>query len=153
MGKSLKNMLLYGILLTAGVTLGMQLSEPAPANQQNSGALGSQVDGTWTQQINDSAGNPIKEVYTFITPEGKTGYFMVPEPAEASEAGAGGALEQLPVSPGDEMSGLQTPSDLLLPDPQAPVVDRFADKTASLLQQLSRRSINWFASWFDSGEE
>lgn len=153
MGRSLKKMLLYGILLTAGITLGMQLSEPAPANQQNSGAPGSPANGTWTQPINESSGTPIKEVYTFITPEGKTGYFMVPEQAESSEAGAGGALEQLPASPEDDMNGLQTPSDLLLPDPQAPVVDRLADKTASLLQQLSRRSINWFASWFDSGEE
>lgn len=146
MGKSLKKTLLYVLLLAAGVTLGMQISEPGP---QDSKATTGPENGSGLQQANPAAANPIKEVYTFITPDGKTGYFMVPEQTDSAQ---GGGDSQLPTSVEEIPDGLQTPADLLLPDPQAPAVDRFADKTASLLQQLSSRSIHWVSSWFDSGE-
>ncbi|SDE80642.1 hypothetical protein SAMN04488542_102196 [Fontibacillus panacisegetis] len=41
-----------------------------------------------------------------------------------------------------------TPAELLLPAPVEPAVDRFADKTAHLLQEASRKGIHWFASLF-----
>ncbi|MNJ65044.1 hypothetical protein D3C77_610360 [compost metagenome] len=45
---------------------------------------------------------------------------------------------------------LQTPDSLLLPPPEQAPVDRFADKAANLLQQVSQRSIYWVASLFNS---
>lgn len=149
MGRSLKKTLLYVLLLAAGVTLGMQMSEPASPDQQTSKTTAGLENGSWLEQTNPVAENPIKEVYTFITPDGKTGYFMVPEQTDSA---VGGVAAQLPLTAEEIADGLQTPADLLLPDPKAPVVDRFADKTANLLQQLSSKSIHWVSSWFDSGE-
>ncbi|MOA30287.1 hypothetical protein D3C78_1513640 [compost metagenome] len=46
-----------------------------------------------------------------------------------------------------------SPAEMLLPAPEEPAVDRFADKTAHLLQQASRKSIHWVVSWFSSTSE
>ncbi|MBU5672396.1 hypothetical protein [Paenibacillus brevis] len=149
MGKSLKKTLLYVLLLAAGVTLGMQISEPVSPGPQGSETTTVPENGSGLQQADHAAANPIKEVYTFITPDGKTGYFMVPGQTDSAQ---GEADSLLPSAAEEIAEGLQTPADLLLPDPKAPAVDRFADKTASLLQQLSSKSIHWVSSWFDSGE-
>lgn len=150
MGKSLKKTLLYVLLLVAGVTLGMQLSGPASPGQQDLEATTGPENGSGLQPADHAAANPIKEVYTFITPEGKTGYFMVPQQTDSAQ----GEADSLLPSTAEEIANvLQTPADLLLPEePKAPVVDRFADKTASLLQRLSSKSIHWVSSWFDSEE-
>lgn len=133
MGRTLRKTLLYVLLLTAGVTLGLQMSEPASPDQETA--------------ANQTA--ETENVYTFITPDGRTGYFVVPQQTDSVQ---GETVAQLPLT-AEELAGvLRTPADLLLPDPEAPVVDRFADKTASLLQQLSRRSIHWVSSWFEPEE-
>lgn len=75
-----------------------------------------------------------------------------------------GALSSPVSSPAyDELSGwtsfqppapeqLLTPDRLLLPVPEQASVDRIADKTANLLQQVSKRGIYWIASLFTSDE-
>ncbi|QDY83410.1 hypothetical protein FQU75_08310 [Paenibacillus polymyxa] len=49
--------------------------------------------------------------------------------------------------------GLQTPRELLAVKAQQASVDTMADKTAGLLQNLSRKSIRWVVSVFDGVTE
>lgn len=173
MGKPLKRGMLYGVLLIAGVTLGMQMAEPEPQTNgwsanggipAGSGTIqpgvagGSQ--GTWSPSSGYN-GNVQAPGYGYGYPgadgSGYSGYI-----------GAGTATGALPgpnatgsvVPPPGGAQGspqgngvLRTPADLLLPAPEAPAVDRFADKAAHLLQQVSRKSIHWFASWFGPSPE
>ncbi|MGQ3480530.1 hypothetical protein [Paenibacillus sp. TY11] len=49
--------------------------------------------------------------------------------------------------------GLETPRELLAAKEQQPSVDTMADKTAGLLQNLSRQGIRWVVSVFDGVTE
>lgn len=172
MGKPLKRGLLYGVLLIAGVTLGMQMAEPEPqangwspnggipagSGTIQPGAAGAQ--GTWSPTSGYS-GNVQAPGYGYGYPgvdgSGYSGYIGTGA-ATGAFPGPGGTGSAVP-SPGGAQGApqgngvLQTPADLLLPAPEAPAVDRFADKAAHLLQQVSRKSIHWFASWFGPSPE
>jgi|GEM_PF-5352099 len=166
MGKPLKRGMLYGVLLIAGVTLGMQMAEPEPqANgwgpnggiPAGSGAIQSgaaSAQGTWSPTSGYN-GNVQAPGYGYGYPgadgSGYGGYIG----AGAGPATAAGALPGPGGAQGAPQGNgvLQTPADLLLPAPEAPAVDRFADKAAHLLQQVSRKSIHWFASWFGPSPE
>ncbi|WP_334071997.1 MULTISPECIES: hypothetical protein [Paenibacillus] len=164
MAKPLKKGMLYGLLLIAGVTFGMQMAEP-----------GSEVNG-WVQNGGMTAGGGGGQPGAAGWPQGtwpqSSGYngnTQVPGYGNTS-AGSGGnygaGAGTLPGGTGSSMPAaggiqgtqagdrvLETPADLLLPAPEAPAVDRFADKAAHLLQQVSRKSIHWFASWFGPSPE
>lgn len=175
MGKPLKRGMLYGVLLIAGVTLGMQMAEPEPqangwsANGgipagsgtiQSGAAGGSQ--GTWspTPGYNVNVQAPgYGYGYPGANGGGYSGYVGTGAgPATGALPGSGGTGSVVPTPGGAQGApqgngALQTPADLLLPAPEAPAVDRFADKAAHLLQQVSRKSIHWFASWFGPSPE
>ncbi|MBW4841247.1 MAG: hypothetical protein KZY74_17795 [Paenibacillaceae bacterium] len=170
MAKTLRKTLVYGLLLAAGVTLGMQLAESGttsvygPGFQTGGttvGANGQSMGGAYPQQQynNGWSSGPTTPVWTTTgqgnaTPQGTTGgYTLVPSygtvqnGATTPSATANGS--NLPAAGGQVM---QTPADLLLPPPSPPAVDRFADKAAHLLQQASQKSIHWVASLFGPGE-
>ncbi|MEF2964765.1 hypothetical protein V3851_02900 [Paenibacillus sp. M1] len=170
----LRRTMLYGILLVAGVTLGMQMSEPGPVE------TGLEQNGSWTPAA--GAGWPNYNPYSgaaqpsYGNPAGQTGnngMVWYGNGYGAQGVTPGGTVNGVPggIQGGynaagngtmyddsyyyGQMSGetTQTPADLLLPQPESPAVDRFADKTAQLLQQVSRKSIHWFASWFGPSPE
>lgn len=165
MARTFRRSVFYGILLVAGVTLGMQMSE------EGAGQPGYIQPGTGLRQnapiYNSAAGQPLYG--TTAAP----GYGYVNQDASADGYRAGytngyadGSASAYTSQPGSSSYGidpslngqvpagiLQTPGDLLLPQPELPAVDRFADKTANLLQQASRRSIHWFASLFGPSVE
>lgn len=129
MAKTMRNGVLYSVLLVIGVTLGMQFAESGTGNE---------YIPNWNQ-VNTS-----RNVSN-----------------ESSSAQVGqqqiGVIHGIPVymnpsSDTTEQTSL-TPADLLLPAPAEPAVDRFADKTAHLLQQASRKSIHWVASLFSPSSD
>lgn len=135
MSKTMRKSLLYGLLLVIGITFGMQLAE----------------SGT-------------SRIYSPVLD--RTGQQFNPVPSEAT-----GVPDRQPIKWGSKTQEsadwatiatevnttqpvvterLQTPDSLLLPPPEQAPVDRFADKAANLLQQVSQRSIYWVASLFNS---
>ncbi|MNI30014.1 hypothetical protein D3C73_838430 [compost metagenome] len=69
-------------------------------------------------------------------------------PIDQQNAGVNSGLHST-VSPQQQVTQPNpTPAELLLPAPTEPAVDRFADQTAHLLQEASRKGIHWFASLF-----
>ncbi|MDN4069870.1 hypothetical protein QYF50_18360 [Paenibacillus vini] len=179
MAKTLRKGMLYGILLVAGVTLGMQLSD------SGAGQSGLAQNGAWPTNA-WSNGSPYNGVQVGSagayngTPAGQAGnQNMVPGYANGN-ANAGGygtgynngysndynngnnygnpnngqyTADGRQYVDGANGGAALTPGDLLLPQPAPPAVDRFADKTANLLQQVSRKGIHWFASWFGPSME
>lgn len=124
MAKTMRNGLLYGILLVVGVTFGMQMAESGTRT-------------TYGPSLDNGASTVTGQV---VAPAGQS---VVPE----------STIQQKPTPSVAPVETVQTPADLLLPPPQQPPVDRLADKTAKLLQQVSKRGIYWVASWFDSSIE
>lgn len=131
MGKSL----LYGLLLVIGITFGMQLAESGTSR------IYSPVLDRTGQQFNpipsEAAGVPDRQQTIW---ENRT---------QASTDWTTTATDANTTQP-IITERLQTPDSLLLPPPKQAPVDRFADKAANLLQQVSQRSIYWVASLFNS---
>ncbi|GIP48253.1 hypothetical protein GNP92_05880 [Paenibacillus timonensis] len=170
MAKTLRKTLVYGLLLAAGVTLGMQLAESGttsvygPGFQTGGttvGANGQSVGVPYPQQqySNGWSSGAATPAWTttgqgYAAPQGTTGgYTMAPGYGSAQP----GATTPSTVTNGfnNPATGgqvMQTPADLLMPPPSPPAVDRFADKAAHLLQQASQKSIHWVASLFGPGE-
>lgn len=168
MAKTMRKTLVYGILLAAGVMLGMQLAESGtstiygPGFQTGGTAINGQTIpsyyGSELQQNAPSAWPAnTAPVWPGSQSSGATpgtgnsygagyGYGITSPGAGNPSAGTPAAGGQTGQPYGD--SALQTPADLLLPPQTPPAVDRFADKTAHLLQQVSQKSIHWVASLF-----
>ncbi|RCX22734.1 hypothetical protein DFP94_101317 [Fontibacillus phaseoli] len=180
MAKTLRKSMFYGILLVAGVTLGMQMSETGAGQngfQQNgiwtangwqaASSSNGAVNGPFYQTQSGQAGN----VNPYANGQYNNGQYNIGGNGNPNNNGNQSADGVSGVSPSQgstaqnwtsqggynwQTSGydmLQTPGDLLLPEPAAPAVDRFADKAANLLQQASRKSIHWFASLFGPSTE
>ncbi|WP_410767941.1 hypothetical protein [Fontibacillus sp. BL9] len=181
MAKTLRKSMLYGILLVAGVTLGVQMSETG------SGQNGFQQNGVWTANgwqaaasSNGAVNGPFYQtqagqgdnVSPYANGQINNGQYnngsngnLYNSGSQSADGANGlypsqGSSTQNWTSQGGYNNGqtpgynvVQTPGDLLLPEPDAPAVDRFADKTANLLQQVSRKSIHWFASLFGPSTE
>ncbi|MGG6314068.1 hypothetical protein [Paenibacillus macerans] len=177
MAKMLRRTLMYGLLLAAGVTLGMQLAESGTSSIYGPGFQtgGTAVNG---QSIPAYAGGQLQPNGSSAWPAntapawnngqgivaapgtqngygtGGNGYGTLPEtqnPQTAGGSAAGTNQPDQPAQPYGEQA-MQTPADMLLPPPSPPAVDRLADKTAHLLQQASQKSIHWVASLFGPGE-
>ncbi|NWL86903.1 hypothetical protein DMN77_04730 [Paenibacillus sp. 79R4] len=153
MAKKMRRTVFYLILLAAGVTLGMQMGDGGTAGTYNpqyaeanatsngfwqngyyysrTGAQPVWVNGSTTNGNGGYAGN----TGTGVVPDGY--YVVTPQPGQPGYQTA----------PGAEVS--KTPSELLMPPAEAPGVDQIADKTANLLQQISKKGIHWVASWFN----
>ncbi|MNW46242.1 hypothetical protein D3C74_235250 [compost metagenome] len=149
MAKSMRRGVFYVVLLAAGVSLGMQLAESG---------TGSVYGPAWNQgNVSSLNPNPVGNVSASGTanplPEGQQQYIGMnngTSPYNGFPASTGNTST---VNPQQVTPSSQTPADLLLPAPGEPAVDRFADKTAHLLQQASRRGIHWFASLFDASTD
>lgn len=167
MAKTLRKTLVYGLLLAAGVTLGMQLAESGttsvygPGFQTGAVANGQFVGYPYSQQQSSNGWSSGTATPAWTTtgqgnaaPQGTTGgYTMAPGYGWAQP----GATTPSTVTNGSSNPAtggqvMQTPADLLMPPPSPPAVDRFADKAAHLLQQASQKSIHWVASLFGPGE-
>lgn len=128
MAGSMKKGLLYGALLIAGVTLGMQLSEDGINETYSGNVIRGNQSGT-------------AAVEQFTVPDVSSS--QVSRPDEPGQALYEESVSDLSVAP----------EELLLPPPPGSAVDRLADKTAQLLQQASQRGIHWVASLFGPGED
>ncbi|WP_435924793.1 hypothetical protein [Paenibacillus sp. DYY-L-2] len=159
MGRVKRRGILYGILLVAGITLGMQLSDSGSAEQTDYWR-----NGWYSPYVYNNVIQPGQTGQTGVfnptpnpgygNPGGATGY------GTGNGAGYGtggdiGSVRDYTANYGVQPNGsrVQTPADLLMPEPEPPAVDRFADKTAGLLQQLSQKGIHWFASLFGPSNE
>lgn len=138
MSRTMRKSLLYSLLLVAGITFGMQLAESGTNRIYDSASAGRQFDpassGTagFQQSQETFEGSP-----------------QIPQNSqkEFTDWTTTAAANQQTIT-----ERLQTPDSLLLPPPEQAPVDRFADKAANLLQQVSQHSIYWVASLFKSGE-
>lgn len=175
MGRVKRRGILYGILLVAGITLGMQLSDSGSAEQTDY-----LRNGWYSPYVYNNVMQPGQTGQTGVlnpTPNpgygsagsGGTANGYVPgydNPGYATGYGTGngagygtggdiGSVPDYTANYGVQPNGsrVQTPADLLMPEPEPPAVDRFADKTAGLLQQLSQKGIHWFASLFGPSNE
>lgn len=180
MSKVKRRGVLYGILLVAGITLGMQLSDSGNAEQTDyfqNGRYGPYDYGSTLQSgqagMNNSYSNPgyvsaggggtangyasgygFPGVATGNGTGSATGYGTGHGTGYGAVGGIGPGTDDLAIYGGGlNESRVQTPADLLMPDPEPPAIDRFADKTAGLLQQASRKGIHWFASLFGPTNE
>ncbi|AZK46802.1 hypothetical protein [Paenibacillus lentus] len=135
MSKTLRKSLLYGLLLVIGITFGMQLAESGTSR------IHSPVPARTSQRFDpvpsEAAGVPDRQQILW---EGRTQV-----PADWTRTAAEANTTQPVIT-----ERVQTPDSLLLPPPEQAPVDRFADKAANLLQQVSQRSIYWVASWFNA---
>lgn len=172
MAKMFRKTLVYGLLLAAGVTLGMQLAEsgttsvfgpgfqtggttvgtngpsmaypyPQPQPQQYSNGWTAGSTPVWTTGQGNAA------------PQGTTGGYN-PATGYGYAPTSSGTAAPSPTADGSAApvggQAMQTPADLLMPPPSPPAIDRFADKAAHLLQQASQKSIHWVASLFGPDE-
>lgn len=170
MAKTLRKGMLYGILLVAGVTLGMQLSDTGagPSGLAQNGAWSTHAWSGGSGYNGVQAGNPAMipgyangnanaggygtgntNGYSYDYNNGYTNGYNNGTPYNNGQYPVGGRQYVDGTTGGTTL----TPGDLLLPQPAPPAVDRFADKTANLLQQVSRKGIHWFASWFGPSTE
>ncbi|ANS75186.1 hypothetical protein AWM70_11710 [Paenibacillus yonginensis] len=176
MARGVKKVLLYGSLLAAGAALGMQLvsgGDPAGGYTAQAGSLqGTLSSGVAAaSQGAPAASAPVQpgsgtsaagsgyEQGTYVKLPNGTTYYYVQTPAQQQGQGSLPASAQLPQVAGGSAgeSGntagvpqYQSPGQLLMsPAPQTSV-DRFADKTGELLQNVSQKSINWVVSLFGS---
>lgn len=169
MAKTLRKTLVYGLLLAAGVTLGMQLaesgttSEYGPAFQTGGMPVGMgepsaaypyspQQYSTGWQGGSPPVWTTTGQVYP-APQETPGGYASAPGygPAQSGATTPSASTEGT-TAPAAGGRAMQTPADLLMPPPSPPAIDRFADKAAQLLQQASQKSIHWVASLFGPGE-
>ncbi len=169
MAKTLRKGMLYGVLLVAGVTLGMQLSDAGP-DQSGLTANGAWPTNAWSSGSaynGAQAGMPRQNMIPgyangnvnasgYGTVEGNgynEGYYNNGNLYNNGQYANGQYTDSGQFGNGANGGMIRTPGDLLLPQPEAPAVDRFADKAANLLQQVSRKGIHWFASWFGPSAE
>lgn len=128
MASSMRKGLLYGALLIAGVTLGMQLSENGMNETYSNNLTQGSQSGTIAAEQSTVSDTPTPRI-------------SLPEELDT-------------VVYDDSVSTLNAgPEELLLPPPTGSAVDRLADKTAHLLQQASKQGIHWIASLFGPNAE
>ncbi|MUG45097.1 hypothetical protein [Paenibacillus woosongensis] len=132
MSRTTRKALFYGLLLVAGITFGMQLAETGTNRIYNPVSA---VSGRQYDQVDEETGR--------VQADREGLWERRPQENEPPRAAA---------PPLETPERLQTPDSLLLPEPEQAPVDRFADKAANLLQQVSQRSIYWVASLFNSGD-
>jgi hypothetical protein len=129
----------------AALTAGQGNVPPQAAAQGNGGAAAAGYEqGTYVKLPNGTT-------YYYVQSQGQaaSGTQAVPSalpqiPAGSGSAGAGSGAS------GNAAALYQSPGQLLLsPAPQTSV-DRFADKTGELLQNASRKGIDWVVSLFTS---
>ena len=153
MAKKMRRAVFYLILLAAGVTLGMQMGDEGLSSTHNPqyAEANASSNGFWKNGfyysragaqpvwVNGSANNGnggyAGNTGAGVAPDGY--YIVTPPPGQPGYQ----------TTPGAEVS--KTPAELLMPPAEAPGVDQIADKTANLLQQISKRGIHWVASWFN----
>ncbi|GGF78622.1 hypothetical protein GCM10010912_24610 [Paenibacillus albidus] len=91
-------------------------------------------------------------VYVPVTVDPVTGAYVAAVPGQPQGGSPGPATGALPQQEAQDYS-VRSPEQILIPEEQKPSVDVLADKTASLLQQASQKSIRWVVSLFASAEE
>lgn len=166
MKRTFRKTLLYGILLVAGATIGLQLADTAPANS----VVGAGVypaeqyiqQGGALQPVNTLQANPQQGIVQQATPQQLVqgeGTFILNNPnAAAYQAQSGQYVQsgqpqqfiQQPVQTQTAPGVLQTPGNILLPAPPKSPIDHLADRTGELLQQASQNGIKWVVSLFGS---
>jgi len=158
MAKKMRRTVFYLILLAAGVTLGMQMGDGGLSSTYNPSyaEANASSNGFWQNGYYYSAAGA-QPVWvngnTGVTPvyngnggyAGNAGTGTVPDGYYVRTPGPGQPGYQ--TTPGTEAS--KTPAELLMPPAEAPGVDQIADKTANLLQKISKQGIHWVASWFN----
>ena len=144
MSRTMRKSFLYGLLLIAGVTLGIQLASTDAPNPSitgpavDKGIAGEQVKKPSTSEVSDYSGYVIINGVTYYSSSFLSNLAQGGDQKQGQEQAPSGVLE--------------TPADLLLPPASPPAVDQFADKAAQLLQDASRKGIHWVASLFRSVE-
>jgi hypothetical protein len=129
----------YGVLLVAGVTFGMQLAESGNKDTYGSPQYYVQQPQVQAQQIGQTEQTEQTQQTQQI---GQTGQVQQGQQGQQLQA-------QSPLSTAPTITA---PADILLPPATKPSVDKFADKTANLLQKLSKQGIDWVASLFGTVE-
>lgn len=133
MSNDFKKLFLYGVLLVAGVTFGMQLAESGNKDTYGSSQYYVQQPQVQAQQIGQTQQTQQTQQI------GQTGQVQQGQQLQAQ-------------SPPSTAPTITAPADILLPPATKPSVDKFADKTANLLQKLSKQGIDWVASLFGTAE-
>lgn len=136
MSRTVKKLVIYGGLLIAGAALGMQLSaeDPPAANSPYA----------WTAVKEDpSVGGSQRQDYLRDSSGMK-------QPAELQGQAATPSTRESGLDTGQAAEGYQSPEQVLLEPAPPSAVDRLADKTGELLQNASRKSIDWVVSLFGS---
>jgi hypothetical protein len=133
MSNDIKKLFFYGVLLVAGVTFGMQLAESGNKDTYGSPQYYVQQPQVQAQQIGQT--EQTQQI-------GQTGQVQQGQQGQQLQA-------QSPLSTAPTITA---PADILLPPATKPSVDKFADKTANLLQKLSKQGIDWVASLFGTVE-
>ncbi|RUT36456.1 hypothetical protein EJP77_05655 [Paenibacillus zeisoli] len=176
MKRTFRKTILYGLLLVAGATIGIQLADTAPANmaagtgmvtaqqyiQQGGTALsanslqpnqgqGSTVQGSVVQG-GVVQGNPQQSVQGVgsgnLNNPNAAGYQA--QNGQYIQSGQPQQFIQQQVQTQDTSGVLQTPGNILLPASPKTPIDHFADRTGELLQQASQNGIKWVVSLFGS---
>jgi hypothetical protein len=137
--KTVRNGIIYGILLIAGVTFGMQMADSGSQTTFGPGLNGGlyyadQQTGTYV---------PVSVPLNVTVPTNTPQQPILPTPSTAPTSPTSS------IPPATQSERMQTPADLLAPAPPQRSVDVLADKTAQLLQKLSKQSIHWVASLLD----
>lgn len=166
MKRMFRKTLLYGILLVAGATIGLQLADTAPANsaagaviypaqqyiQQGGAPLPANILQTNPQQGSVQQGNPQQ----LVQGEGNANLnnpnaaAYQAQSGQYAQSGQSQQFIQQPVQTQTVPEVLQTPGNILLPAPPKSPIDHLADRTGELLQQVSQNGIKWVVSLFGS---
>ncbi|WP_068616184.1 hypothetical protein [Paenibacillus tuaregi] len=169
MKRTVRKMLLYGLILAAGATLGMQLSGTSLGNQANP-VRPNTIAGTGASASGQTSGGqlPAQTGGWVLQPvAGGQGLALVPAAQDGQatlqqvtqqtvqqqtvqQQVAQQQSTQQAVQSQAATGALQTPGTLLLPEAQQTPIDRFADRTGQLLQQASQSGIKWVVSLFGS---
>ncbi|GIP20564.1 hypothetical protein [Paenibacillus sp. J22TS3] len=159
MKRTVRKMVLYGLILAAGATLGMQLSGTSLGNQA-SPVRPNTIAGTGATASGQTSGGqlPAQTGGWLLQPvAGGQGLALVPAAQDgqaplqqATQQAVSQQSTQQAVQSQAATGALQTPGTMLLPEAQQTPIDRFADRTGQLLQQASQSGIKWVVSLFGS---
>ncbi|WP_342414940.1 hypothetical protein NST83_16400 [Paenibacillus sp. FSL R10-2782] len=163
-----KKALGFVLLMGAGVLLGMQLAGSGLRSVYGPEWAGDPVQSGVQQKVGYEQtlieDTPAADVRTYtrayngngnVVMESGTG--AVASEADAKERSKAQTTGETPqwysTAQGANSKGLETPRELLVVKAEQASVDTMADKTAGLLQNLSRQGIRWVVSVFDGVTE
>ncbi|AET61846.1 hypothetical protein HPL003_25650 [Paenibacillus terrae HPL-003] len=163
-----KKALGFVLLMGAGVLLGMQLAGSGLRSVYGPEWAGEPVQNRIQQKVGYEQtvieDTPAADVRTYTRTYNGNGNVVMESGtgAVASEANAterskaqttGENRQWFSAAPDANSQGLETPRELLAVKAEQTSVDTMADKTAGLLQNLSRQGIRWVVSVFDGVTE